>query len=359
MGVAGFGVCDTEPFEEVRRHLDERLRDGTSAGLGFTYTDPAVSTDPRATHPWAHRLVVLAWAYMPEAGSPGPGQPGTGRIARFATADHYQGLRRALEALTELLRGDGYRAQWLADDDRLVDRAVAVRAGVGWWGKSTMVLAPGHGPWMLLGSVATDAELPTTAPMVRDCGTCDACIPACPTGAITAPGVLDASRCLARWAQAPGAIPVAFRGAMGDRVYGCDECLAACPPGRRPLAAGPDGGGRVDLVALLAAPDAELLATYGHFYLPGRSPATLRRNALVAMGNAPGPGAVEVLAGYLGHPHPMLRRHAAWALGAAGTSACAEVLRAALATETDPEVLAEIRAALGEGSPVAPPTLAG
>ena len=127
----------------------------------------------------------------------------------------------------------GHRAAVLCDDSRLVDRAAAVRAGVGWWGKSTMVLAPGHGPWLLLGSVVTDASLPPDTPMARDCGTCAACLPACPTGALVAPGVLDARRCLAALAQSPGAIPREFRRAMGDRLYGCDDCLEACPPGQR------------------------------------------------------------------------------------------------------------------------------
>jgi epoxyqueuosine reductase len=355
-GAAGVGVCTAEPFPEVRLELETRRRTGAHAGLGFTYSHPEVATDIRSSFPWAERLVVVAWSYLPEAGSPGPPEPGTGRIARFATEDHYRGLRRVLDAVATELHGAGHRAEALADDDRLVDRAAAVRAGVGWWGKNAMVLAPGHGPWLLLGSVVTDAELVPTPPMARSCGSCSACLPACPTGALVAPGVLDARRCIARWAQAPGVIPTAFRRAMGDRLYGCDDCLDACPPGLRALAGSDEPRGRVDVVALLAASDAELVSEYAHFYLPKRNARILRRNALVVLGNTAGEEAIPVLAGYLGHPAPVLRLHAAWALGAVGGRRAQAVLDASVPAEPDPEVLAEIGAARAGPDTARPPT---
>ena len=178
-----------------------------------------------------------------------------------------------------------------------------------------MALVPGAGPWVLLGSIVTDAKLSADPPMRRDCGTCDACIPACPTGAIVAPGVLDARRCLAAIAQAPGSIPEEFREAMQDRLYGCDDCLSACPPGHRALreAVGPDG--RVDLVELLASDDRTLRERFGRFYIPHNDVRHLRRNALVALGNTGGRAAIGVLAGYAGSRDPLLREHAMWALG--------------------------------------------
>lgn len=351
-GADGFGVCDVAPFEDVAVEMTRRVADGSSADLQFTYRDPSVATDVRRTFPWAQRLVVLASAYVPEAGSPGPAAPGSGRIARFATRDHYLALRHALDEVVGTLTSAGHRAESLSDDNRLVDRAAAVRAGVGWWGKSTLVLAPGHGPWMLLGSVVTDAVLDVSPPMRRDCGTCDACLPACPTGAIVAPGVLDARRCLARWAQAPGVIPAGMREPMGDRIYGCDDCLTACPPGLRALSTVQEEAGRVDLVELLGTPDRVLLERYGHFYLPGRSPMILRRNAIVALGNSVGRGgdgaatACIVLGGYLGHQHWSLRLHAAWSLGVIGGRPAAALLEAAMPAESDVRVRDAIVAAL-------------
>lgn len=314
-GLHRLGVCGVEPFREERETLVQRKAAGLSARLAFTYSRPDTATDIRASFAWAERLVVAGRSYLPEAGDPGPGLPGTGRIARFAVADAYVPLRAGLAAVADYLTAAGYRAEVLSDDSRLMDRAAAVRAGVGWWGKNSMVLAPGVGPWMLLGSVVTDAPLPRSQPMRRDCGSCQACLPACPTGALVAPGVLDARRCLAAWAQAPGSIPPEYREAMGDRLYGCDDCIDACPPGGRLREASKSRpGGRVDLAELLALSDAELLARFGHWYLPGRSPRVIRRNALVALGNVGTRRHLPLLAGYLGHPDPLLREHAEWAI---------------------------------------------
>jgi epoxyqueuosine reductase len=250
--------------------------------------------------------------------------------------------------LAGVLREAGHRAEVLCDDARLVDRAAAVRAGLGWWGKSTMVLCPGQGPWVLLGGVATDAGLAESPPMARGCGTCTACLPGCPTGALVAPGVLDARRCLAALAQSPGAIPREHRRAIGDRLYGCDACLEACPPGRRRLAAATREEGREDLAALLAADDAALRRRFGHFYLPGRRVRYLRRNALVALGNAGGARAAAVAAAHLRHADPLLRAHAAWALGALGGARARAALHGVAEQVGDALVREEIVLALRE-----------
>jgi epoxyqueuosine reductase len=346
VGLAGYGVCSTEPFNEAARSIADATSSGRSAGMHFTFTEPAAS-DVTRTFPWARRLVVGAWSYVERAGSPGPPGAGSGRVARFATHDHYEDLHRALEGIAAALIAAGYRAEILIDDNRLVDRAAAVRAGVGWWGRNTMVLVPGVGPWMLLGSVVTDADVEISQPMARDCGTCTACLPACPTGALVEPGVLDARLCLAYWAQAPGSIPTELRTPMGDRIYGCDDCLEACPPGSRLLQTQPaSGAGRHDLMRLLAADPASLLAEFSHFYVPKRNTRFLRRNALVALGNVGGAEAVAIAAGYLGHPDPLLRGHAAWALGSLGGPMARAALGSSAATERDADVATEISQAL-------------
>lgn len=345
-GLHGVGVATAEPFPEVRRELERRATSGEAAGMRFTYTDPAVATDVRRSFPWARSLVVGATAYLPAAGDPGPAVPGTARIARFATADHYRPLRRGLDLIAGRLRQAGNRAEVLVDDNRLVDRAAAVRAGVAWWGKSTLVLAPGAGPWLLVGSVVTDAVLEPGEPMQRSCGTCTACMPACPTGAITAPGVLDARRCLAHVLQAPGPIPLELRPLVGDRLYGCDDCLTACPPGSALLARSTVPVGRIDLIDVLGSSDRALLGRFGHFYVPRNQARFLRRNALVALGNSGERSLVGVAAGYLGHPDPLLRSHAAWALGALGGARARAALTLARSGEREAAVLDELSRAL-------------
>lgn len=340
-GLDRIGVCSVEDFEGVRASLEDRVATGLSGGLGFTFANPGRATSLRESFPWAQRLVVGAKAYLPQAGRPESADR-RARVARFAVDDGYVPLRAGLEEVARSLVSIGHRCEILIDDARLVDRAAAVRAGIGWWGKNTMVLAPGLGPWMLLGSIVTDAELAVTTPMSRDCGSCEACLPACPTGALVAPGILDARRCLAAILQQPGVIPRWARGVIGDRLYGCDDCLEACPPGVRLWDASPSRSSH-DVSWVLGATDDELEEAFGHFYLARGSVAMLRRNALVAAGNSRSSTLTNVVAGYTAHPDPVLRVHAAWAIRQIDPSWIGKLLAQLAEVETDPRVLEELQ----------------
>ena len=342
-GCIGFGVTSADPFDGLAAVMEARRDAGLTGTLAFTYRDPAVASDVRRSLPWAERLVTVAYAYQPQAGTAAVASAAL-RIARFADGDAYVGLRAALGAVAAQLTESGHRTAVLADDSRLVDRAAAVRAGIGWWGKSSMVLVPGTGPWVLIGSVVTDASLDLDTPMDRSCGSCIACIPACPTNAIVADGVIDARRCLAHLLQAPGVIPIELRSAVGDRLYGCDDCLTACPPGKRVLANAPGVSGPT-IMEILGATEHALLKAYGHFYLPSRRPRILRRNALVAAGNDRSSRLEPIIIGYLGHPDWLLRAHAAWALGEFDTDLSRAALEVALDDEHDGRVRREINAA--------------
>jgi len=344
-GLVAVGVADVEPFDDVRVVLEERRAAGLAADMQFTYRNPGRSTDPARSMGEVRSLVVGAWPYPGGAlPSPPPGAP-VGRVARYATDDHYAGLRRALGAMASVLEGAGHRTRVLADDNALVDRAAAHRAGIGWWGRNANLLVPGHGSWVVLGSVLTDAELPRTpAPVPDGCGPCRRCVDACPTDAIVGPGVIDARRCLAWLVQAPGSLPRQYRVALGDRVYGCDDCQEVCPPGRRPsdedLA---DAGSWVDLVAMCDATDDELLARHGRWYVAERNPDHLRRNALVALGNVADPAdpaVARVVASHLAHPSSMVRAHAVWAARRLGRTD----LLVHLVDGDAPEVAAELAA---------------
>lgn len=347
-GLVAVGIASAEPFEDTRRVLLERRQAGLSGGMQFTYRNPDRSCDPSRTLNNVRSLVVGAWPYpggaLPSRSSARP----MGRVARYATEDHYAGLRQALGAMAEVLEAAGFAARVVADDNALVDRAAAHRAGIGWWGRNANLLVPGHGSWVVLGSVLTDAELPVAdGPQPDGCGTCRRCGEGCPTGAIVGPGVVDARRCLAWLVQAPGPLPREFRVALGDRVYGCDDCQEVCPPGRRGPGQDRAGDGSwVDLVELCDASDDELLERHGRWYLPERNPDALRRNALVALGNVGDPvdpEVVRIVTTYLAHPSPMLRAHALWAARRLGR----EDLLGALEGADAPEVAAELAA----GSP--------
>ncbi len=327
-GLDAFGVAPAEPFARTRADLEQRKASGLHGGMQFTYRNPARSTEPGRILDGARSLVVGARAYRrrPTATA----APGTGRVAAYAWHDHYADLRVALAAVAAVLVADGWRARVVADDNALVDREAAVRAGLGWYGKNSNVLLPGQGSWFVLGTVVTDAPLPAAdAPVADGCGPCRRCVDACPTGAIVAPGVVDARRCLAWLVQAAGDFPLEHREALGDRLYGCDDCQEVCPPNRRAgdgPAAEADAEERVDLVALLEADDDELLDRHGRWYVPERDARYLRRNALVALGNCGDGHDPRTVAAVRAHQHgddPMVARHAAWAarrLGLATTA---------------------------------------
>lgn len=321
-GLDAVGVASAEPFYGTRRDLDERKAAGLHGGMAFTYRNPERSTDPEAALPGARALVVGARCYrreVPARPSPRP----HGFVARYSWRDHYQPLRDALSETARVVKEAGFSARVLVDDNALVDRAAAHRAGLGWWGKSANLLLP-TGSWFVLGAVVTDAPLRPSGSQVADgCGSCTRCIDSCPTGAIVAPGVVDARRCLAWLLQDGGSFPPEHRAALGGRIYGCDECQEVCPPNkvldRRDPPSSPDPGDEawVDLVALLRMGDGELLARYGRWYIAKRDPSVVRRNALVVLGNVAAPNDTEVceiLREYASRDDEVLSEHAAWAL---------------------------------------------
>ena len=330
LGLDRVGVTDASPLSRARVAIDDRKARGLSDTMGFTYRNPSRSTDPNTAVEGARSIIVAARSYHSDQ----PDHPGgiSARVARYAQDDHYTPLRQALQKVALRLRADGYRAVVFADENNLVDREVAYRAGLGWFGKNANILLPGAGSFFSLGSIVTTAVLaPASQPAPDGCGTCRACYDECPTQAIVADGVIDARRCLAWLVQKPGVFPREFRVALGDRLYGCDDCQTSCPPTVRlhsrhhariaPIA-GP--GAFVDVLELLNESNEGLLEKYGSWYLAERDPRWLRRNGLIILGNiAPvGSSVVEnsamspveqVLRRYLGDIDPMIRLHALWA----------------------------------------------
>ena len=353
-GLDAVGVASAEPFANAQAALEERRARGLASSMQFTYRNPKRSCDPSVTLQGAKSLIVGALRYE------GDGEVASERmflrIASYAQRDYYSDLRDALETVAKRLQDDGHEAQVVVDDNALMDREAARRAGLGWYGKNTCLLIPKKGSRFVLGSVITTAALAPSSPVERTCGTCNLCQQACPTGALDTAGQLDARRCLAWLLQAEGIFPRAYRAALGNRFYGCDDCQDVCPINsleerlgenrratahlfldsdrelarkrravpRLPLETQETSCGTVQenldsapVLEVLKLTDEELMDRYGSFYIVRRQPRYLRRNALLVLANtAPGvddPGVALALQDSIEHEDPMLRAHGVWA----------------------------------------------
>ncbi len=314
LGLDVVGAAPAEPYADTERHIHERRARGLFARMRFTMAQPEVSCHPESLLPGARSVVSAALSYY----APGPdAELGEGRLPRYTWSDRYAELRAKLERLGERLGGE-YRV--LVDENQHVDREGASRAGVGFYGKNTLLITRRHGSWVVLGTVVTTAEIERSAPLDLDCGSCTRCIDACPTGALDDPGVLDSTKCLSYWSQAPGAVPAEYREEMGSFVYGCDICQDVCPWNRgtekRRAGAGlPESAEPVvSLVDWLEAADDDLRTRYDRLYFPRNDPRYLRRNALIAAGNSGDAALVPAVERWSESGDDLLREHAEWAL---------------------------------------------
>jgi epoxyqueuosine reductase len=322
-GITHVGVTSAELLGEARSAIEQRLASGFDAGMGFTFRDPARSTDPRRAVVDATSVIVAARPYRtPSDGPPHSVGAARARVARYAWVDHYAPLRAALRDVARAIRRAGHRAVAFADDNSMVDRAIAHRAGLGWYGKNANLLLPGAGSWFVLGSVVTTAwYAPTPGPAPDGCGSCVRCIDDCPTGAIVEPGVIDANRCLSWVLQKPGTIPVGYREAIGDRIYGCDDCQETCPVtvrlgARHTVAPSSAERSSLPVLELLEADDDGVEQRCGHWYIAGREMRWVRRNALVVLGNVGDPcddAVRRAVERYRADIDPILAEHANWA----------------------------------------------
>ena len=322
-GLNSVGITSAEPFSEALSTLKERKKSGYAADMQFTYRNPERSTTPTKVLPDAKSLIVGA-LHTPSPRLP-DSQEGDSRISAYARKDYYSDLRVSLQSIAKILENEGWKTRVVADDNALVDRAAALRAGIGWMGKNSNVLIPKKGSWFVLGSVVTNAPLKENEePVKEECGQCSRCIDLCPTSAIVEPGVVDARRCIAWLVQAPGSIPEEFRSSIGNRIYGCDDCQEVCPIGRQDRIEGNISDSLADISALqiLKFTDEELLKRYSHWYIAERNPKYLRRNALVVLGNSKirNSEVDQEIKKYLHDSDEILREHAEWAYMQRGIS---------------------------------------
>jgi epoxyqueuosine reductase len=314
LGLDVVGAAPAAAYRETERHIRERRARGLFADMRFTMAQPEISCHPEALLPGARTVVSAAHCYYAPEPARGAGE---GRLARYTWYDGYAVLRERLDELGRRLGGE-YRV--LVDANQHVDREAAARSGVGFYGKNTLLITRKHGSWVVLGTLVTTAQLDATQPLDLDCGSCTLCIEACPTGALDEPGVVDSTKCLSYWTQAPASIPEDYRAELGAQVYGCDICQDVCPWNRgvEKRRAGdelPEGAQpHVRLADWLREDGVELIKRYDRLYVPKNDPRYLRRNALAALGNVGGPEHRSEVEPFLEDEDELVREHAEWAL---------------------------------------------
>lgn len=335
--------------------LQEWLERGMHGSMSWMARNVERRSDPRAVVPGARSVVIVAMNYHTEA--PSTHAADEACISRYAWGDEYHRvLGDRLEALFAALQETfpGADGRWYVDTGPVMEKAWAERAGLGWIGKHTNVINRDLGSWIFLGALILDLELVAGRRHGDYCGTCTACIEACPTEAIVAPYVLDARRCISYLTiENRGPIPVEYRADIGNRVFGCDDCQDVCPwnrfahKGARAKAFAPrPGSAAPKLVELMRMDGAEFRRRFRDSPVLRAKHRGFLRNVAVALGNSRDQAAVPTLIDHLDGEEPLVRGHVAWALGRIGGDAALTALRRRRGDEEDATVVQEIDDAL-------------
>jgi epoxyqueuosine reductase len=299
------------------------LREGAAGEMSYMERGEEKRCDPQKVLPGARSIVVLALNYWQgESATPKGVGAATGSIARYAWGeDYHEVISRKLDKIDNVLRGFGGTQKSYVDTGPILERDHAAQAGIGWHGKSTMLINTRLGTWFFLGEILTTLELPPDAPQRDRCGTCERCIKACPTGAITAPHRLDARRCISYLTiELKGSIPVELRPLVGNRIFGCDDCLDACPWNRfaqvsreTAFSARRSTTGML-LRDYLKLTDEEFRALLRNSPIKRIKRRGFLRNVCVALGNVGSLADLSALRRAASDPDELIAEHAVWAI---------------------------------------------
>lgn len=355
IGIDKIGFTDALPLTE---HLP-LLLSRQNAGYRFAINegDPQKRISPMLHLLQAKSIISVAVAYSGHNGEkPKTAEPVRGRISVISQGvDYHKVVRAKLTKLREFILANVPDAQleMFVDTGEILEKAIAVKAGLGWFGRNTLLITPEFGSWVSLGELVTNLPLPADEPCPDSCGPCRRCVTACPTRAIDEEKNINLDRCLACLTLSKALPPVEVREQMGDSLYGCDICQAICPINQKNGAAKQiQGSIAVDeaypiLLDILQMCNAEFKKRFGHTSGVWRGRTPMQRNAVITAGNLQDFSAIPALKAILAaDPRPVLRAAAAWALGKLGTEQCQDALLKALAVEQDNEVLTEINLAL-------------
>jgi len=323
---AGFDLAGVAPADAPAElaFFGEWVGRGYAGEMGYLATQVERRSELRAAFPWARSVIAVGLQYD----TPGPYSTDAaaerGWIARYAWGDDYHDVMKAmLQRLADRLAEEAgpFRSRVYVDTGPVVERAYAAAAGIGAWGKNTCLLHPEHGSWFFLGEVVTDLDLARDAPRPDMCGSCTACLDACPTGAFPAPYVLDATRCISYLTiEVKGAIPADRREGLGRQVFGCDICQDVCPWNRRRRHRGlgafepRPGLQSPDLTELAGLDEETFRQRFRKSAVKRAKRRGLLRNVAVALGNAKDASRRPVLERLALDQDPIVREHAQWAL---------------------------------------------
>ena len=340
------GVAAAHPFTDAESIFKERRDRGFLER--WHYDDPTIEANchPQLGLPGARSIICTATSYYADVVTHDPNAAGMrGAISSYAWGvDYHKIIKQWMRSLAAFIEREfpGTRCLACVDTGPMVDRAAAVRAGIGWFGKNGNVLTKQFGSYVFLAELLTTLDLESDEPLQTNCGQCTTCIIECPTGAIGPRGEVDGRRCLSDLTQMKGVIPLAYRKAIGNRLWGCDDCQTSCPVNERNAAARhPEFrpleriGTAMDLASVLLMSTAQFKTWFGPTAMAWRGKTVLQRNAAVALGNSRDQRAVGPLAQALHDRKPLVRGHAAWALGELGGEQAKRALSGLLAVEQD------------------------
>jgi epoxyqueuosine reductase len=354
LGFDAVGFAPASQSERARQGLVEFLEQGMQGDMGWLAQRSEKRADPQALWPGARSVVVLAMNY-------GPAEDPLALLERRDRAaisvyargkDYHDVIKSRLKALARLMAERlGASVKVFVDTAPVMEKPLAESSGIGWQGKHTNLVSRAHGSWLFLGEIFCDLMLEPDAPETDHCGQCRRCLDVCPTAAFPAPYRLDARRCISYLTiEHKGHIPREFREAMGNRIYGCDDCLAVCPWNKFANASRHEAlWPRAEISAARLADLAELDDAGFRQLLAGTAiKRTGRdrflRNVLIAIGNSGEAALAGVAQGRLSDPSPLVRAMAVWALARLLNADSFQLLRARhLPTESDPAVCAEWR----------------
>jgi len=319
----GFARADAAP--EAGERLREWIAAGHHGDMGWIEERAEQRASPQGLWPGARSVIALAMSYAPGSDPLAlAGETSRGRISVYAQGtDYHKTVKKALKAMGRWLSDEaGCQLKVFVDTAPVMEKPLSAAAGIGWQGKHSNLLSREHGNWLFLGVIYTTLELEPDAPATGHCGSCSRCMTACPTGAIVAPGQVDARKCISYLTiEHAGPIPHAYRAAIGNRIYGCDDCLSVCPWNRfaEQAQANIAFAPRAELAApaladLLALDDASFREMFSGSPIKRIGVARMIRNCLIAAGNSGDVGLRPAVERHAGSEDPVVADAAAWAL---------------------------------------------